>query len=119
MNENEEPIRPIQEQDEKMDEEGRYAEQVSIKGVKDEKMPDEEEVKQHMETHWPFRSWCSHCIRGRGQEEPHAASTGEERSKPVIAVDYMWMKEQDKEQADHEEDDEEQDNAESAQPTQE
>ena len=29
-----------------------------------------EEPAEHMLTHIPFRSWCRHCVRGRGKEEP-------------------------------------------------
>ena len=36
----------------------------------DPKEPSEEERKDHALTHLPFRSWCRHCVRGRGKEEP-------------------------------------------------
>lgn len=28
-----------------------------------------EERSEHEETHMHFRSWCRHCVRGRGKEE--------------------------------------------------
>ena len=31
----------------------------------------EEEVEEHSHTHLPHRSWCRHCVRGRGKEMPH------------------------------------------------
>ena len=24
----------------------------------------------HMKTHIPYRSWCAHCVRGRGRNDP-------------------------------------------------
>ena len=30
-------------------------------------MPSEEERRDHEMTHLPYRSWCRHCIRGRGK----------------------------------------------------
>ena len=29
--------------------------------------PSLEEVTQHQLTHRPFRSWCPHCVRGKGR----------------------------------------------------
>ena len=37
--------------------------------------PTLEEVRQHRLTHCPFRSWCPHCVRGKGREDPHKRST--------------------------------------------
>ena len=39
--------------------------------VHDPKLPTEEEVRQHLMCHLPYRSWCHHCIRGRGRERDH------------------------------------------------
>ena len=35
--------------------------------MNDPKEPTSEERKVHELTHLPFRSWCRHCIRGRGK----------------------------------------------------
>ena len=40
------------------------------KKVLDPREPSAEERKEHELTHLPFRSWCRHCVRGRGKEEP-------------------------------------------------
>ena len=40
------------------------------KKVLDPREPSAEERKEHELTHLPFRSWCRHCVRGRGEEEP-------------------------------------------------
>ena len=30
--------------------------------------PTEREIEDHSVCHWPFRSWCSHCVLGRAQD---------------------------------------------------
>ena len=39
--------------------------------MQDPKLPSKEEVEEHKLTHLPDRSWCRHCVRGRGKEMPH------------------------------------------------
>ena len=39
--------------------------------MKDPKLPGEAEIREHQLTHLPFRSWCRHCVRGRGKDLPH------------------------------------------------
>ena len=56
----------------------------------DPKLPGKTEVEEHEKTHLPFRSWCRHCVRGRGVEEPHRRQT-EEVGMPEIHVDFMFM----------------------------
>ena len=38
----------------------------------DPREPSAEERSEHEKTHLPFRSWCRHCVRGRGKEEKGA-----------------------------------------------
>ena len=38
--------------------------------VADPVKPREEEVDEHEKTHLPYRSWCGHCVKGRGTEAP-------------------------------------------------
>ena len=61
--------------------------------VQDPKPPTKEERKEHEMTHMPFRSWCRHCVRGRGKEEPCRAA-GEEPREPEVHVDFMFMGEE-------------------------
>ena len=35
----------------------------------DPRQPSQQEKEEHEMTHLPFRSWCRHCIMGRGREE--------------------------------------------------
>ena len=36
--------------------------------TKSENQPSSQEVQEHMKTHIPYRSWCAHCVRGKGEE---------------------------------------------------
>lgn len=35
--------------------------------VHDPMLPNRADIDQHNLTHVPFRSWCEHCVRGRGE----------------------------------------------------
>ena len=39
--------------------------------MNDPREPSEEERKEHEMTHLPYRSWCKHCVGGRGKDAPH------------------------------------------------
>lgn len=54
------------------------------------KKPSPEEVAAHELTHLPFRSWCSHCVRGRGRVADHRKQDGE-RGVDELHVDYCFM----------------------------
>ena len=58
--------------------------------------PTREEVERHRRTHRPFRSWCPHCVRGKGRADRHMASgqKGVESGIPKLASDYffIWQK---------------------------
>ena len=45
-------------------------------------------------THLPFRSWCSHCVRGKSRDDPHKRSDPDEKSQQTLAtvsLDYFFM----------------------------
>jgi len=68
----------------------REEEGVTGRNLRTPRQPTQKEVEEHSVTHWPFRDWCEHCVRGK------AKSTGHRRRKsehevPIIAIDYMWM----------------------------
>lgn len=58
--------------------------------LRDPRKPSAEEVALHEMTHLPFRSWCSHCVRGRGRAADHRA-VKEERGVGEIHVDYGFV----------------------------
>ena len=57
----------------------------------DPRQPSQQEKEEHQMTHLPFRSWCRHCIMGRGREEDCRKSMEEERQVPEVHLDYMFM----------------------------
>ena len=61
--------------------------------------PTEQELEEHLLTHWPFRSWCDHCVRGRGKSGQHR-EVKREASIPIVGIDYMWMTGEDDEGGD-------------------
>ena len=53
--------------------------------------PSDEEVRRHMATHVPYRSWCQHCIAGKSGDDPHRRGHKPEGAIPVVSIDYAWM----------------------------
>ena len=47
-------------------------------------MPTQSERDEHDLTHWPYRSWCKHCVEGRGIEMGHRL--GDDHSNRGVAV---------------------------------
>ena len=62
----------------------------TVKPVKAPDQPTPAELEEHRITHLPYRSWCEHCIRGRGIGQRHHRSTPAS-SIPIVAVDYFFM----------------------------
>ena len=60
---------------------------------KEVNLPSREEVRKHMATHIPFRSWCEHCVKGKSGGNRHLRRKVEESSEiaPVVSMDYMYM----------------------------
>ena len=44
--------------------------------LRDPLLPSPEEVRAHDMTHLPYRSWCVHCVRGKGKSMAHAKREG-------------------------------------------
>ena len=56
------------------------------------KAPSLRELEEHMLTHIPYRSWCRHCISGRGQSDHHRKQlAGREQEVPTISIDYAFL----------------------------
>ena len=55
--------------------------------------PSREEVQQHRLTHRPFRSWCPHCVRGKGRADAHRESSQKHEIPgiPKIVSDYFFV----------------------------
>lgn len=55
--------------------------------------PKAEEVLEHEHTHLPFRSWCRHCVKGRGKEMPHT-KTKEKGEMMEVSMDFAFVGEE-------------------------
>ena len=57
--------------------------------------PSAEEVRQHCISHIPYRSWCKHCVRGRGRTAMHQRrpddAEAQSRRRPTVHLDYFYL----------------------------
>ena len=55
-------------------------------------MPTQSERDDHEVSHAPYRSWCEHCVFGRGVEMAHRSGDDHsERGVALIGFDYMFL----------------------------
>ena len=56
--------------------------------------PSEFEKQKHNLTHIPFQPWCTSCVKGRAQAEPHKRTERiiEDSELPVIQCDCLMLK---------------------------
>ena len=56
--------------------------------------PSEFEKLKHHLTHIPFQPWCTSCVKGKAQAEPHKRIERiiEDSELPVIQCDYLMLK---------------------------
>ena len=56
--------------------------------------PSEFEKQKHNLTHIPFKPWCTSCVKGKAQAEPHKRTHRiiEDSELPVIQCDYLMLK---------------------------
>ena len=62
--------------------------------------PTKAEVYEHEVTHLPYRTWCKHCVRGRGVSTPHRQGSREEKMGITISLDYCFMNGEDEDEQD-------------------
>jgi len=65
-----------------------------VKKLQNPKEPTKEEREEHEKTHLPFRSWCRHCVRGRGVQLPHCEGR-QETTTSEIHMDYGFLGKED------------------------
>ena len=54
--------------------------------------PSRREREEHELTHIPYRSWCRHCVRGRGKNEAHRRLDAEASHEAShVSMDYCFM----------------------------
>ena len=47
---------------------------------------------EHSITHFPFRSWCVHCVKGKCKSSKHSSTGGTEDSAvPIVGFDYAFL----------------------------
>ena len=56
--------------------------------------PSESEKMKHELTHIPFQPWCTSCVEGKAQAEPHKRTERiiEDSELPVVQRDYLVLK---------------------------
>ena len=53
-------------------------------------MPTQSEREEHDVTHHPYRSWCKHCVEGRGIEMGHRLGDDHSnRGVAIVGFDYV------------------------------
>ena len=67
-----------------------------VKRPHDPGKPTRKELEEHLPLHWPFRSWCRHCVRGRGVASPHKRRSDEDKEFPqgripTISLDHCFL----------------------------
>jgi hypothetical protein len=72
-----------------VDEEEEESGERKVKKVQNPVRPRAEDVEEHEMTHLPFRSWCRHCVRGRGEELGHHACK-ELPEQMEVHMDYCF-----------------------------
>ncbi|CAK0857324.1 unnamed protein product [Prorocentrum cordatum] len=65
---------------------------VPARVVKDLEAPTKEEIEQHNIGHIPYRSWCRHCVMGRGRSAAHRMLEAEKSHViPTVGHDYGFL----------------------------
>lgn len=54
--------------------------------------PTARERAKHFLTHFPYISWCKHCVAGRRNNVGHYASNPDERTIPSIHLDFCFLR---------------------------
>ena len=52
------------------------------------------EYLDHCVTHYSYRSWCPHCVEGRGRELGHECHRVEPGAVPIVSFDYSFIVDQ-------------------------
>ena len=53
--------------------------------------PSRAEWERHVVSHVPYRSWCRHCVAGRGMERQHTRRIDHEDQFPHVSIDYGYL----------------------------
>ena len=73
-------------------------ESIELKVLPTPSPPSRQEMLEHNLTHWPFRSWCKHCVAGKAKASGHRSTGNTGASEiPIISMDYAFMGDKDAE----------------------
>ena len=50
--------------------------------------PTQREKEEHFVSHYPFRSWCEHCVRGKAKAMRHVGVDHSDETVPVISAEF-------------------------------
>ena len=68
--------------------------EAAAKAIRKPDEPTKAERLAHAVCHYPYRSWCVDCVRGRGVESPHASTVDkDEDAAPLFSGDYGFISE--------------------------
>ena len=59
------------------------------KGLPEPFEPTPQQRARHNLTHWPYCSWCKHCVHGQAVSDPRQGK--EEAEFPTISLDYTFF----------------------------
>ena len=63
------------------------------KGLPEPFEPTPQERARHNLIHWPYASWCEHCVRARRPNSHHRYTpSSSDRSVPVFVADYCFLR---------------------------
>ena len=65
-----------------------------VKRMQSPLLPTPAEIEDHNLTHFPYRSWCRHCVRGRGKEASHVKAQNEPGEVPEADFDWCFLGEE-------------------------
>ena len=63
----------------------------AAKPARDPGAPTTAEIAKHAVSHWPYRSSCPHCVKGRGRSRQHRTNKSSERTTPILSADYCFI----------------------------
>ena len=66
-------------------------------GITSPAMVSRKEKEEHELTHLPYRSWCEHCVRGRGRTAAHRHLQHDRDTEvPRVSLDYFFLSDVDR-----------------------
>ena len=79
----------------RMGDEEQQEEHLKASAIASLHLPSRREVEEHNLTHIPFRSWCNHCLRGRGRRRRHnEGGGGDDKAMTTYSIDFMYLTEE-------------------------